>query len=72
MLIIGVTYVFGYVGFGCCCFYYIEKGQPKGVTAEFIHHFELHLHKNNINVNVQVIPVPRDDLIFFIKEIYNL
>lgn len=43
-------------------FYYIEKGQPKGVIAEFIHHFELHLHKNNINVNVQVIPVPRDDL----------
>lgn len=44
-------------------FYYIEKGQPKGIIAEFIHHFELHLHKKKINVNVQVIPVPRDDLL---------
>ncbi|AZL86872.1 MULTISPECIES: lytic transglycosylase F [Aliivibrio] len=43
-------------------FYYIEKGQPKGIIAEFLHHFELHLRKNNINVNVQVIPIPRDDL----------
>ncbi len=44
-------------------FYYIEKGQPKGIIAEFIHHFELYLHKKKINVNVQVIPVPRDDLL---------
>lgn len=44
-------------------FYYIEKGQPKGIIAEFLHHFELHLHKNKINVNVQIIPVPRDDLL---------
>lgn len=44
-------------------FYYIEKGQPKGIIAEFLHHFELHLHKNKININVQVIPVPRDDLL---------
>ncbi|KAB2825061.1 lytic transglycosylase F [Aliivibrio finisterrensis] len=44
-------------------FYYIEKGQPKGIIAEFLHHFELHLRKNKIHVNVQVIPVPRDDLL---------
>lgn len=43
-------------------FYYIEKGQPKGIIAEFLHHFELHLRKNKIHVNVQVIPIPRDDL----------
>ncbi len=48
-------------------FYYIEKGQPKGIIAEFLHHFELHLKKHHVNVNIQVIPVARDELLPTLK-----
>ncbi|CAH0527030.1 Membrane-bound lytic murein transglycosylase F [Vibrio hippocampi] len=44
-------------------FYYIEKGQPKGVGAELLSHFESSLQKQHPKVKVQVIPVPRDDLL---------
>lgn len=44
-------------------FYYIEKGQPKGIGAEQLHHFEKELKKKHRHLKVQVIPVPRDDLI---------
>ncbi|MFC5078561.1 lytic transglycosylase F [Vibrio thalassae] len=44
-------------------FYYIEKGQPKGIGAEQLYHFEKSLKKRYPKVRLQVIPVPRDDLI---------
>lgn len=44
-------------------FYYIEKGQPKGIGAEQLYHFEKNLKKKYSKMKVQVIPVPRDDLI---------
>lgn len=44
-------------------FYYIEKGQPRGIGAEQLYHFEKHLKKRFPKLKVQVIPVPRDDLI---------
>ncbi|GMQ45567.1 lytic transglycosylase F [Vibrio sp. 10N] len=44
-------------------FYYIEKGQPRGIGAEQLYHFEKHLKKKFPKLKVQVIPVPRDDLI---------
>ncbi|WP_112480539.1 lytic transglycosylase F [Vibrio variabilis] len=44
-------------------FYYIEKGQPRGIGAEQLYHFENYLKKRFPKLKVQVIPVPRDDLI---------
>ncbi|MGR5177495.1 transglycosylase SLT domain-containing protein [Vibrio parahaemolyticus] len=44
-------------------FYYIEKGQPKGIGAEQLYHFEKNLKKAYSKIKIQVIPVPRDDLI---------
>jgi membrane-bound lytic murein transglycosylase MltF len=44
-------------------FYYIEKGQPRGIGAEQLYHFEKHLKKRFPKLKVQVIPVTRDDLI---------
>lgn len=44
-------------------FYYIENGQPKGVGAELLYHFENSLQKKYPQLKVQVIPVPRDDLL---------
>ena len=44
-------------------FYYIDKGQPKGIGAEQLYHFEKQLKKTYRHLKVQVIPVPRDDLI---------
>ena len=44
-------------------FYYIDRGRPKGVGAEFLYHFEKHLKKQAPYVHIQVIPVLRDDLL---------
>ncbi|WP_153448618.1 MltF family protein [Vibrio algicola] len=42
-------------------FYYIEKGQPKGIIAEILYHFEKDLRKNKLKI--QIIPVQRHQLL---------
>ncbi|MGR5132694.1 transglycosylase SLT domain-containing protein [Vibrio alfacsensis] len=44
-------------------FYYIEGGQPKGIGAELLAHFERDLRKLKPKLNIQIIPVSRDKLI---------
>ncbi|MBA5764511.1 lytic transglycosylase F [Vibrio sp. 404] len=44
-------------------FYYIEAGQPKGILAELLYHFEKQLKQRSSYLNLQVIPVDRDDLL---------
>lgn len=46
-------------------FYYIEKGQPKGIIAELLQHFEKSLSKNKLKV--QIIPVQRDELLPYLN-----
>ncbi|HIF9399236.1 TPA: transglycosylase SLT domain-containing protein [Photobacterium damselae] len=44
-------------------FYYIEDGQPKGIIAELLAHFEQQLKKEKRPLHIQIIPVTRDQLI---------
>ncbi|WP_221068735.1 transglycosylase SLT domain-containing protein [Vibrio alfacsensis] len=44
-------------------FYYIEGGEPKGIGAELLAHFEKELRKIKPKLNVQIIPVSRDELL---------
>ncbi|MEL7291139.1 MAG: lytic transglycosylase F [Pseudomonadota bacterium] len=43
-------------------FYYIENGQPKGILAELLYHFEQELRQQSSYFNLQIIPVQRDEL----------
>lgn len=51
-------------------FYYVEAGRPKGIGAEFLHHFEKSLKKQAPYVYVQIIPVHRDELISSVEKGY--
>ncbi len=44
-------------------FYYIQDGQPKGIIAELLNHFEKEIHHSHPKLKIQVIPVQRDDLL---------
>lgn len=44
-------------------FYYIEGGEPKGIGAELLAHFERDLRKLKPKINIQIIPVSRDELL---------
>ncbi len=44
-------------------FYYIEGGEPKGIGAELLAHFEKELRKLKPKLNIQIIPVSRDELL---------
>ncbi|MCG7495295.1 lytic transglycosylase F [Vibrio sp. Of7-15] len=44
-------------------FYYIKDGEPKGIIAELLQHFENHLKKNKQPLKIQIIPVERDQLL---------
>ena len=44
-------------------FYYIEGGEPKGIGAELLAHFEKDLRKLKPKINIQIIPVSRDQLL---------
>lgn len=52
-------------------FYYIEDGQPKGIVAELLAHFEQQLKKENRPLHIQIIPVTRDQLIPLLIEGYG-
>ncbi|GAB2637381.1 MltF family protein [Vibrio panuliri] len=52
-------------------FYYIEAGQPKGILAELLYHFEKQLKKRSSYLNLQVIPVERDDLLPLLVQGYG-
>ncbi|NAW58941.1 MULTISPECIES: lytic transglycosylase F [unclassified Vibrio] len=49
-------------------FYYVEAGQPKGIIAELLSHFETQLKQHHKGLRVQVIPVPRDDLLSSLEQ----
>ncbi len=42
-------------------FYYIEGGEPKGIGAELLAHFEKELRKLKPKLNIQIIPVSHCD-----------
>lgn len=44
-------------------FYYIKDGEPKGIIAELLQHFELYLKEKKQPLKVQIIPVERDQLL---------
>ncbi|WP_162063383.1 lytic transglycosylase F [Vibrio taketomensis] len=44
-------------------FYYIEAGQPRGILAELLYHFEKRLKQRSSYLNLQIIPVTRDELL---------
>ncbi|WP_114766193.1 lytic transglycosylase F [Vibrio rhodolitus] len=52
-------------------FYYIEGGQPKGILAELLYHFEKQLKQRSSYLNLQVIPVDRDDLLPLLEQGYG-
>ncbi|WP_038219380.1 lytic transglycosylase F [Vibrio sp. N418] len=52
-------------------FYYIEAGQPKGILAELLYHFEKQLKQRSSYLNLQVIPVNRDELIPSLEKGYG-
>ncbi|HAS62639.1 MAG TPA: lytic transglycosylase F [Vibrio sp.] len=52
-------------------FYYIEAGQPKGILAELLYHFEKQLKQRSSYLNLQVIPVDRDDLLPSLEQGYG-
>ncbi|MGF1910470.1 lytic transglycosylase F [Vibrio kasasachensis] len=52
-------------------FYYIEGGQPKGILAELLYHFEKQLKQRSSYLNLQVIPIDRDDLLPSLKQGYG-
>ncbi|WP_194437602.1 lytic transglycosylase F [Vibrio fluminensis] len=52
-------------------FYYIEQGQPKGILAELLYHFEKQLKRSHAKLNLQVIPVDRDDLLPLLEQGYG-
>ncbi|USD33034.1 MULTISPECIES: lytic transglycosylase F [Vibrio] len=52
-------------------FYYIEGGQPKGILAELLYHFEKELRQRSSYFNLQIIPVHRDELLPSLEKGYG-